>query len=464
MSAGSGVPLAVEAGRRSPATGLLTDHYELTMLDAALRSGAGDRRAAFEVFARRLPPGRRFGVVAGTGRLLEAIEAFRFDDDDLRWLTNGGFLAPETIDWLASYRFTGSITGYREGEPYVPGSPILTVESSFAEAVVLETLVLSILNHDSAIAAAGARMVLAAGGRPLIEAGSRRTHEWSAPAAARAAYLVGFASTSNLEAGRRWGVPTGGTTAHAFVLAHDDEVAAFRAQVAVTGAATTLLVDTFDVESGIRNAVAVAGSGLGAIRIDSGDLDAEARRARQLLDALGATGTRIVVSGDLDEHTMAALASAPVDRFLLGTSLVTGSGAPTAGLVYKLVAVADRPGGDAPLRPVAKRSTGKATRGGVKVAGRQLDATGRAVAEIVVPAAHPGVVAESLAFVDRSIRPLHVAYLRDGERVAGVDRVAELAAARVHHAAARAELPAEAHLLEAGTAVFVASEVEAVAR
>jgi nicotinate phosphoribosyltransferase len=413
-------------------TSLLTDHYELTMVDAALRSGAADRRAVFECFARRLPEGRRYGVVAGTARLVEAVARFRFEDADLAFLESAGFLSPRTLEWLSGYRFSGTITGYREGELFFPDSPVLTVESTFAEAVVLETVLLSILNHDSAVAAGGARMVSAAAGRPLIEAGSRRTHELAAPAAARAAYLVGFASTSNLEAGRRWGIPTGGTTAHAFILAHPDERQAFAAQVALTGPATTLLVDTFDVAEGIRNAVTVAGPSLGAIRIDSGDLAEEARRARRLLDELGATGTAIVVSGDLDESTIATLASAPVDKMLVGTQLVTGSGAPTAGLIYKLVAVADDPGPGAVLRPVAKRSAGKATRGGVKHAGRRVR-RGRAEAELLVDRDH------RITLSDPAVRSLQVPWVLAGDTV----DPPSLDEARHHHARAKAELSSD---------------------
>lgn len=414
-------------------TSLLTDHYELTMVDAALRSGAGQRWAVFECFARRLPPGRRYGVLAGTARVLDALERFRFEEADLAHLEAAGFLSPATLAWLADYRFSGTIVGYREGELFFPGSPVLTVESTFAEAVVLETLVLSILNHDSAVASGGARMITAAAGRPLVEVGSRRTHELAAPAAARAAYLVGFASTSNLEAGRRWGVPTGGTTAHAFVLAHGSEREAFAAQVAVTGPATTLLVDTFDVEEGIRSALAVAGPQLAAIRIDSGDLAEESRRARRLLDELGATGTAVVVSGDLDEDGIARLvASSPVDRMLVGTELVTGSGAPTAGLVYKLVAVADDGSADAGLRAVAKRSVGKATTGGVKHAARRVR-DGRAAEEVL---GANGPAADSTT---GELRPLQVPWVRRGAPMAAPT----LEEVRRHHVSAKAELCAD---------------------
>jgi nicotinate phosphoribosyltransferase len=357
-------------------TALLTDHYELTMVSAALRDGTAGRHCVFEVFARRLPHGRRYGVVAGTGRLLDALRGFRFGPDELAYLQTNKIVDDDTAAWLAGYRFTGDIQGYPEGELFFPGSPILTVSGSFVECVILETLILSILNHDSAVAAAAARMVTAARGRAVIEMGSRRTHEIAGVAAARAAYLAGFAYTSNLEAGRLYGIPTAGTAAHAFTLLHDDESAAFASQVATLGKQTTLLVDTYDIAQGIRNAITVAGPELRSIRIDSGDLSVLAVESRRLLDELGATETKIIVSGDLDEYAIAALAAEPVDIYGAGTAVVVGSGAPTASLVYKLVEVDGR--------PVVKRSENKATIGGRKTAVRRHKPTGTATEEVVV--------------------------------------------------------------------------------
>ncbi|HEX7746109.1 MAG TPA: nicotinate phosphoribosyltransferase [Micromonosporaceae bacterium] len=360
---------------------LLTDHYELTMLAAALKDGSAERQCVFEVFTRRLPPGRRYGVVAGTARLVDLLRDFRFEGADLEFLRRTGVVDDQTAEWLSRYRFTGDIEGYPEGELFFPGSPILTVSGTFAETVLLETLTLSVLNHDCAIAAAAARMVTAARGRPLIEMGARRAHEEAAVAATRAAYLAGFAFTSNLAAGKRYGIPTAGTAAHAFTLLHDDEASAFAAQVQAQGKGTTLLVDTYDTDQGIRNAIAVAGPDLRAIRLDSGDMSVLARHARELLDSLGASETKIVVSGDLDEHAIAALAAEPVDMYGAGTAVVTGSGAPTAGLVYKLVEVDGR--------PVRKRSEHKATVGGRKTAVRRHKPTGTAIEEIVVAQGRP---------------------------------------------------------------------------
>ncbi|WP_309069682.1 nicotinate phosphoribosyltransferase, partial [Microbacterium sp.] len=286
----------------SASTALLTDRYELTMLDAALRDGTAQRHCVFELFARRLSGGRRFGVVGGTGRLLALLRDFRFSEDELRFLRDEKVVSPEAVAYLENYRFTGSITGYREGELYFPGSPILTVEGTFADAVILETVALSVLNHDSAVATAAARMSIAAGDRPLAEMGSRRASESSAVAAARMAYIAGFSATSNLEAGRTWGIPTMGTAAHSWTLLHDSEEDAFRAQVDALGTGTTLLVDTYDIVTGVDTAVRVAGTQLGGVRLDSGDLPTVAASVRQQLDELGAVNTRITVTSDLDEY------------------------------------------------------------------------------------------------------------------------------------------------------------------
>jgi nicotinate phosphoribosyltransferase len=419
----------------TPSTALLTDHYELTMVEAALRSGAASRRCVFEVFARRLPEGRRYGVVAGTGRLLEAIEAFRFGEPELEALR--GVVDEETLSFLAGYRFEGDIWGYAEGEAFFPGSPVLVVESDFAHGVVLETLVLSILNHDSAIASAASRMTSAAGDRPCIEMGSRRTHEEAAVAAARAAYIAGFGTTSNLEAGRRWGVPTAGTAAHAFTLLHDDERAAFAAQIETLGKGTTLLVDTYDVPAAVATAVELAGAELGAVRIDSGDLLVQAREVREQLDRLGATKTKIVVTSDLDEYAIAALAAAPVDLYGVGTSLVTGSGAPTAGMVYKLVAREDASG---ELVGVEKKSKDKQSVGGRKYALRRRNARGVAEAEVIGIGEPP--------VDDGDDRSLLVPLVRAGEVVD--PEALSLEKARTRHTESRAELPAAARRLQRG--------------
>ncbi|MFE6283171.1 nicotinate phosphoribosyltransferase [Streptomyces sp. NPDC057877] len=434
-----------------PSTALFTDQYELTMLQAAMKAGTAGRRSVFEVFTRRLPSGRRYGVVAGTGRVLDAVENFRFDPDVLGFLRERAIVDEETLAWLADYRFSGDVWGYPEGEVYFPGSPILRVEGTFGECVLLETVILSILNHDSAIAAAASRMSSAAGDRPLVEMGARRTHELAAVAAARAAYVGGFSSTSDLAAGFRYGIPTVGTSAHAFTLLHDRERDAFRAQVESMGRGTTLLVDTYDVTEAVRTAVEVAGTDLGAVRIDSGDLLLVAHRVRQQLDELGATGTRIIVTSDLDEYAIASLAAAPVDSYGVGTQLVTGSGHPTCSMVYKLVARADSTDPAAPLLPVAKKATGgKTSIGGRKWAARRPDAEGVAEAEVIGTGPIPPELAD---------RALLVPLVKGGEVVAREP----LDTARTRHITARAGLPLSATQLSRGEPVIPTEYVRGLA-
>ena len=425
-----------------PTTALLTDHYELTMLRAALAAGTAERRSVFELFTRRLPRGRRYGVVGGVGRALRALRAFRFDDEALRFLTDTDVVDGRTADWLADYRFSGDIWGYAEGEIYFPGSPLLIVDSTFAEGVVLETVLLSIYNHDSAIAAAASRMITAAGGRPCLEMGSRRTQELAAVAAARVAYIAGFDGTSNLEAGRRYGVPTSGTSAHSFTLLHAHEAEAFAAQIAALGENTTLLVDTYDVMAAIRTGVELTQGRLGAVRLDSGDLGLLATQVRELLDSLGARQTKIVVTSDLDEFAIAALSAAPVDSYGVGTALVTGSGHPTSGFVYKLVARADTNERDAALVSVAKKSVDKISVGGRKYALRRLSDAGVAEAELIgIGRAREG---------DHNDRDLLVPLVEGGKIVDEED----LTVARERHARARAELPIEATKMSPGGPVL----------
>ena len=409
------------------------------MLQAALHSGAAHRKSVFEAFARRLPDGRRYGIVAGTGRLLEGIADFRFGGPELDFLRNSGVVNAETLDYLAGFRFTGDIWGYAEGEAYFPNSPILIVESTFAEACILETYILSVLNHDSAIASAASRMITAAGNRPCIEMGSRRTQEESAAAAARAAVIAGFDSTSNLEAGRRYGIKTVGTAAHSFTLLHDTEREAFEAQIASFGAGTSLLVDTYDVEAAVRTAVDLAGPKLGAVRLDSGDLVAQAQWVRQLLDDLGNENTKIVVTSDLDEYAIAALQSAPVDSYGVGTSLVTGSGAPTASMVYKLVSRTDDSG---EFVSVAKAAKNKTSKGGRKYALRRLNERGVATQELVGVGHRPED--------DGNDRQLLQQFIKNGELLPGWTGSEGVFRARQRHMDSMAELPAVVNRLQRG--------------
>lgn len=419
-------------------TALFTDRYEFTMVDAALAEGIGERECVFEVFTRRLHAGRRYGVFAGTGRLLEAVENFRFTESDLDYLTSECDLANSTIEFLANYRFGGTIRAYREGELFFPNSPVLEVQGTFAEAVVLETLILSILNYDSAVATAASRMVSAAEGKPIIEMGSRRTNESSAVAAARAAFIAGFSATSNLAAGKKWGVPTRGTAAHSFTLLHETEEDAFRAQVQRFGPDTTLLIDTFDTLAAVERAVEVAGTKLGAVRIDSGDLPSMVSEVRNRLDRLGATETKIVVTNDLNENSIAALRGSPVDVFGVGTAVVTGSGAPAAGMVYKLVEHQDAAG---EWLSVAKRSTGKTNHPGRKRAFREIR-NGQAAREVIDSKPFEGENSKG--------RELLTTIYEAGSPDKSAMGVAGTEAARKHHQTVLAELPEAGRRLSPG--------------
>ncbi|MBA3529807.1 MAG: nicotinate phosphoribosyltransferase, partial [Propionibacteriaceae bacterium] len=311
-----------------------------------------------------------------------------------------------------------------------------------------ETVLLSIYNHDSAIASAASRMTLVAVDRPCIEMGSRRTQELAAVAAARAAYIAGFEATSNLEAGRRYGVPTRGTSAHSFTLLHGTEREAFAAQIAALGEDTTLLVDTYDVIEAVKTGVELTQGRLGAVRLDSGDLVVMAKDVRALLDSLGAEHTKIIVTSDLDEWNIAALSGAPVDGYGVGTALVTGSGHPTCGFVYKLVARAASNAENAPLVSVAKRSTDKVSIGGRKFALRRLSALGVAEAEVIGLGAPPQH--------DHNDRSLLVQLVANGD----VASEEPLEAARQRHLRCRAELPQDATKMSRGEPVIETIFVE----
>ncbi len=432
-------------------TSLLTDMYELTMLDAALKAGTADRHCVFELFGRRLPSTRRFGVVAGTGRVLEALERFVFSDEQIQWLAEQNIVSDAALDYLASFRFRGNMWGYAEGECFFPGSPLLTVEGTFAECTLLETLLLSIYNYDCAIASAASRMTIAAHGRPCLDMGARRGHERAAVSAARAAVIGGFAGTSNLEAAKRYGLPAFGTSAHAFTLLHDSEREAFDAQIASLGTQTTLLVDTYNVAQGVENAVAAAraaGGELGAVRLDSGDLVAQAFTVRGQLDSLGATSTKITVTSDLDEYAIAALGAAPVDSYGVGTKLVTGSGVPTASLVYKLVAREDASG---TMVGVAKKSESKGSVAGRKWAGRTVDEDGYASEEILVTGTEEAALGR---LAELEARPLQVPLVLNGQIMTDGWSSEALVRAQQHHVRSRNELPYQAWRLSEGEAAI----------
>ncbi|MCU1461330.1 MAG: putative nicotinate phosphoribosyltransferase [Acidimicrobiales bacterium] len=343
---------------------LLTDFYELTMLTAYLRRGM-TQPATFSLFARSLPPARGYLVVAGVESALAALEALSFDDADLAWCRDALDLDDATTTALAELRFTGEVWAVPEGRMVLAGEPWLEVTSALPESQLVETLLLNRLTFPTAVASKAARCIEAARGRPLADFAMRRTPSLdAADAVARATALVGFASTSNVDAARRHHLPTTGTMAHSFVQAFASEAETFAAYAEDFPERPTFLVDTYDTERGVRAAIAVIREkGLGdvaAIRLDSGDLGALARMARALLDDAGLPAVRIVASGGLDEHKIDALVrgGAPIDAFGVGSQLGTVADAPVIDTIYKLVDLAGR--------PIAKQSTGKATWPGAK--------------------------------------------------------------------------------------------------
>lgn len=431
-------------------TAFLTDKYEVTMLQAMLRAGRADHRAVFDLFARRLPKGRRYGVVGGVGRVVEAVKNFRFTDEQIAYLEADPIIDEATVRYLRDYKFRGIIVGQPEGSLYFPNTPILTVIGTFADCVLLETLLLSIMNHDSAVMSAASRMVTAAEGMPMIEMGSRRTSETSAIAAARAAYIAGFNATSNLQAGHLYQIPTTGTSAHAYTLAYgpDGEEQSFYDQMVALGTDTTILVDTYNIPEGIRRAVHAANtlgvSGPGGIRIDSGDLHEETVNARELLDSLGAIDTKIVLSSDIDEYTISEMKErgTPVDAVGAGTRVVTGSGAPTAEMVYKLVQINDM--------PVSKRAEGKISTGGIKVTYREFHEDGTMAGEFFK-------VGTTSAPFTSSQHPTQI-LLVDGQGDYFHQEGIEVSRAR--HREQVAYLPESARLILAGDAAFTAQQAD----
>lgn len=431
-------------------TAFLTDKYEVTMLQAMLRAGRADHRAVFDLFARRLPKGRRYGVVGGVGRVVEAVKNFRFTDEQIAYLEADPIIDEATVNYLRNYKFRGIIVGQPEGSLYFPNTPILTVIGTFADCVLLETLLLSIMNHDSAVMSAASRMVTAAEGMPMIEMGSRRTSETSAVAAARAAYIAGFNATSNLQAGQLYQIPTTGTSAHAYTLAYgpDGEEQSFYDQMVALGTDTTILVDTYNIPEGIRRAVHAANtlgvSGPGGIRIDSGDLHEETVNARSLLDSLGAIDTKIVLSSDIDEYTISEMKErgTPVDAVGAGTRVVTGSGAPTAEMVYKLVQINDT--------PVSKRAEGKISTGGIKVTYREFHEDGTMAGEFFK-------VGTTSAPFTSSQHPTQI-LLVDGQ--GDYFHQEDIEVSRARHREQVAYLPESARLILAGDAAFTAQQTD----
>jgi len=412
------------------ASPLLTDLYQLTMLQAYRASGMNDV-ASFELFVRALPAGRNFLLVAGLETVVEYLLALRFADDELDWLGATGRFDPAFLDSLRDLRFSGDLDAMPEGTVAFADEPLLRVTAPLREAQLIETRVLNLVHYQTLVASKAARCVLAAGGRPLVDFGLRRAHGAEAGLlSARASFLAGFAGTATVEAGRRFGIPIFGTMAHSFVQAHDDEAAAFADFARAQPGNTTLLIDTYDTARAARKVVALARSGVPVqgVRIDSGDLAAHARQVRRILDEGGLASARIFASGNLDEERVRQLVAsgAPIDAFGVGTRMNVSADAPFLDCAYKLAEYAGR--------PRRKRSEGKATWPGRKQVFRRHDGATMA--------------GDLLALVDDAAEgePLLVPVLRGGARVGPPPT---LAALRDHARAQIAALPPRLQALDA---------------
>lgn len=378
---------------------LETDLYQLTMAAGYFHRGLADTTATFELFVRNLPRARRYLVACGIESALDYIEALRFEEDDIAYLRElpamRDAMTPTFVEYLRAFRYRGDVFTVPEGTVVFGGEPMVQVRGSLLEAQMLETFLLSTINHGTMIASKASRVVTAAAGRSLFEFGTRRTHPDAALSCARAAYLVGFAGTSNVEAGKRFGIPVMGTAAHSWTMAHADEETAFANYAATFPQSTILLIDTYDTLRGAERAARIVGDKLKGVRIDSGNLGEVSRGVRTILDAHGLTATKIFASGDLNEHAIAELlrGGAPFDGFGVGTELVCSTDAPALGGVYKLVQW-ERGG---KRRAIAKFAEGKATYPGAHQVYRSVGVDGElvdvlALADEPVPAGARGLL------------------------------------------------------------------------
>ncbi len=414
---------------------LLTDLYQLTMLQAYFARGMTDT-AVFELFVRKLPPGRNFLVAAGLEQALDFISQLRFGKEELDWIARSGLFRPDFVEHLAGLRFTGDVHAMPEGMVFFPDEPLLRVTAPMPQAQLLETRVLNLVHFETVVASKAARSVLAAKGKRLIDFGLRRAHGAEAGLlAARAAYLAGFSGTSTVLAAPRFGIPVFGTMAHSFVQAHEDEAAAFAHFAEVFPESAVLLIDTYDTVAGARKAVELAKSGIQVkgVRLDSGDLGALSRQVRKILDAGGLKDAIVFASGNLDEYRVARLVAegAPIDSFGIGTSLVTSADCPFLDAVYKLEEYAGQ--------PRRKRSTGKATWPGRKQVYRRYHADGTFAGDVVTLESDP-----------RPGEPLLARVIERGKRLASP----ALDSARAHALAQLERLPAPLRSLEAAGAPY----------
>ena len=402
--------------RTTPApSGLLADLYELTMAAGYLETHF-EARATFELFVRSLPPRRNFLVAAGLEQALEFLDTVRFGAADIAYLREHPAFArisANFFDYLAAFRFSGDVWALPEGTVCFPDEPLLRVTAPIAEAQILETALLATLSFQTMIASKAARVAKAAGGRPIVEFGTRRAHGTeSGVLAARAAYIGGCMGTSNVRAGQLFGIPTYGTQAHSWIMAHDREEEAFAHFLEIFPHHSVLLLDTYDVRAALEKVIAIGRKPRG-VRLDSGDLVADSIWVRRRLDEAGWGEVEIFMSGDLDEERISSLleAGARVDTFGVGTSLSTSSDAPSLGVLYKLVEV--ERGGE--VREAAKFSAAKVTYPGRKQVYREIDSRGDYAGDVIA------VEGESMPG-----DPLLLPAMRAGKRLSPVVPLAEL--------------------------------------
>ena len=426
---------------------MLFDFYELTMANGYFQSDKRDNICYFDVFYRDVPDGGGFVIAAGLEQAVEYIRDLHFDEDDLAYLRSKGVFAPEFLDWLRDFRFTGDVWAVPEGTPVFPREPIMTVRAPAVQAQFLETYLLLTLNHQSLIATKASRIVRAAQGRPVSEFGSRRAQGASgALLGARASYIAGCSGTACAMADQLYGVPATGTMAHSWVQMHDDEYAAFRAYCEIYPENPVLLVDTYSVlKSGVPAAIKVfreLGITRGGIRIDSGDLAYLSSRARAMLDKAGLPDIKIIASNSLDEHIIRdlLLQGACIDGFGVGERLITAKSSPVFGGVYKLAAV-ERPGGHIVPKIKISENPAKITLPHFKKVYRLFDnATGKAIADYICTCEEQPDFSQPLELFDpdctwkRSVvtdytaRPLLAPIFREGELVYRLPSIEELRA------------------------------------
>lgn len=359
-----------------PSSLLLTDLYQLTMLQGYIEHGM-EEQATFEFFVRKLPPARNFLLAAGLEQALGFLEDLRFTPEELEWLSGCGLFRPILVDYLATLHFTGDVYAMPEGTVFFPDEPTVRVTAPLPQAQLVETRLINLLHFQTMIASKAVRSVLVAPGKLLVDFGLRRTHGAEAGLlAARASYLAGFSGTSVVQAAPLFGIPIYGTMAHSFIQAHEDETAAFERFADANPDNVVLLIDTYDTEAGAAKVVSVAprlrrkGIAVKGVRLDSGDLADHARKVRRILDEGGLGDTTIFASGNLDESIVRQLvaAQAPIDGFGIGTRMDTSADAPYLDCAYKLEEYNGR--------PRRKRSEGKATWPGRKQVYRRYDAGG----------------------------------------------------------------------------------------